>query len=802
MAEGTTGSYATMSLGEDKRIVVHSHIPMPSPGTANAPWFDGRDATLFIERFYQMCKDHGVIDPKNIIERLARYCVTWIGEWMKTLEGYKEGNWEVFSKEIIHEFRDQDITYKIHRRDYLRAITKKPRAWDGNIRAYVREYTTIASTVQANGRLDEFTKVSWFLQGLPEKLRNKVIDKAKLNLSDDMSPIDFRKVVRVTMDLIDQYEGNKKVFEEDEMKQKEMEKLGEQYQLANKPPTVEAPKKTASFAKTEESESKAKAKGSDSANIEAAIEKMTNEFTNLALAMRVQSNQIQGNSDQYYMLQREGPPKPIPNYPTNVTVNPTTVQENTQLPVNPYLARNGSPMTGYSSARGRGGARTGGISTRPSCFYCGKPGHRQSQCYEYQSDMSNGYCHIDDEGNLRMGSKGQNYRAVTPKPGIPNMYIVRSMGEDEWAIPESTSPKKETNQQEETPPANSTSVKVQAGRLAYLMSDGESDSDKEYEPLEERTSVNVGTVGEAKNNQRAKIATPHTQRTGQFITYRDNQASVDDDVMEDVEPINQKKPEIQNKSAEKQRPRYSATDRLSSQIRDSTDANELMGRILNGKVELSVKELIGVSPKLHRAFFGSGWNNSTSKSHARVGVSEPVQPELKINSGRLTSKPMVPKSKTAYGMRSLYAPVTINQQELMALIDTGSEINLLSRKYAEMLKLPMENKPRVTMVVQTGEVAPFYAFCDEVPVQIGDIVTHTPFLIFEGGDQQLILGRPWQFAACWGCNTSEDGGVNCEIYNEERTRRLVFEGFKPNSSNMRYATDKSNSDHLNDSTGI
>ncbi|EER24892.1 Zinc knuckle domain containing protein [Coccidioides posadasii C735 delta SOWgp] len=533
MAEGTTGSYATMSLGEDKRIVVHSHIPIPSPGTANAPWFDSRDATLFIERFYQMCKNHGVIDPKNIIEWLARYCVTWIGEWMKTLEGYKEGNWEVFSKEIIHEFHDQDITYKIHHQDYL--------------------------------------------QRLPEKLQNKVIDKAKLNLSDNMSPIDFRKVVQVTMDLINQYEENKKIFKEDEIKQKKMEKLGEQYQLANKPPTVEAPKKTASFVKTEESELKAKAKGSDSTNIEAAIEKMTNKFTNLALTMRVQSNQIQGNSNQYYMLQREGPPKPIPNYPTNVTVNPTTVQENTQLPVNPYLAQNGSPMTGYSSAHGQGGAQTGGISTHPSCFYCGKPGHHQSQCYEYQSDMSNGYCHIDDKENLHMGSKGQNYQAVTPKPGIPNMYIVRSMEEDEWVILESTSPKKEINQQEETSPANSISVKVQAGRLAYLMSDGESDLDKEYEPLEERTSVNVGTVGEAKNNQRAKIATPHTQCTGQFITYWDNQASVDDNVMEDIEPINQKKPEIQNKSVEKQRPRYSATDHLSSQICDSTDANELMG---------------------------------------------------------------------------------------------------------------------------------------------------------------------------------------------------------------------------------
>ncbi|EFW18135.1 conserved hypothetical protein [Coccidioides posadasii str. Silveira] len=305
MAEDITESYATMLLSKNKRIVVHSHISMPSSGTANASWFDSRDAILFIERFYQMCKDY------------------------RTLKGYKEDNWEVFSKEIIHEFCDQDITYKIH--------------------------------FQANGRLDEFTKISWFLQELSEKLQNKIIDKTKLNLSDDMLPIDFRK--------------NKKIFKEDEIKQKKMKKLDEQYQLANKLSTVEALKKTASFVKTEEFKSKAKVKNSDSTNIEAAIEKMINKFTNLVLVMRVQSNQIQENSDQYYMLQREESPKPILNYPTNVTVNPTTVQENTQLPVNPYLAQNGSSITDYSSAHEQEEAQTGGILTHPSCFYCGKPGH-------------------------------------------------------------------------------------------------------------------------------------------------------------------------------------------------------------------------------------------------------------------------------------------------------------------------------------------------------------------------------------------------------------------------------------------
>ncbi|EAS37243.3 uncharacterized protein CIMG_12653 [Coccidioides immitis RS] len=123
--------------------------------------------------------------------------------------------------------QDENRRIMIYCQNYLQAITKKLYDWDSNIHTYIQEYTTITSTVQANERLDEFTKISWFLQELPEKLQNKIINKTKLNLSDNMLSIDFRKVVQVTIDLINQYEENKKIFKEDKIKQKEMKKLDE-----------------------------------------------------------------------------------------------------------------------------------------------------------------------------------------------------------------------------------------------------------------------------------------------------------------------------------------------------------------------------------------------------------------------------------------------------------------------------------------------------------------------------------------------------------------------------------------------
>ncbi|KJF60475.1 uncharacterized protein CIMG_12997 [Coccidioides immitis RS] len=232
-------------------------------------------------------------------------------------------------------------------------------------------------------------------------------------------------------------------------------------------------KKLASSVKTEESELKFKAKSSESTNIKAIIKKMTNKFINLILVMRVQSNQIQENSD-------------------HTREHPTAIMAEKELEL-------------------------------------------------------------------------EKFQHISHAFTVENLDTI-NLKENKWAISELTSFKKKINQ--------------------------ESDSDKKYEPLEERTSVNVGTVGEAKNSQKAKIATSHTH--------------VDDDIMEDVELINQKKPEIQNKTVKKQRSRYSATDCLFSQICDSTDANELMGQILNKKVEVSVKKLIDILLKLYQVFFRSG----------------------------------------------------------------------------------------------------------------------------------------------------------------------------------------------------
>jgi len=50
-----------------------ARVPMPYGGSANAPNFDGKEATEFINRFDILCYDHDV-SRDEIFCRLPTYC--------------------------------------------------------------------------------------------------------------------------------------------------------------------------------------------------------------------------------------------------------------------------------------------------------------------------------------------------------------------------------------------------------------------------------------------------------------------------------------------------------------------------------------------------------------------------------------------------------------------------------------------------------------------------------------------------------------------------------------------------------
>lgn len=102
---------------------VHYVIPMPSAGTPGAPHFEGLNVTDFLERFSDLCEEHGV-STNYKIAKLPRYCDKLIGDFIKSSSAWATGEWEELVVEWRKEYRDGDSDQKI---DFgLSGVAKEP----------------------------------------------------------------------------------------------------------------------------------------------------------------------------------------------------------------------------------------------------------------------------------------------------------------------------------------------------------------------------------------------------------------------------------------------------------------------------------------------------------------------------------------------------------------------------------------------------------------------------------------------------------------------------------------------------
>ena len=94
-------------------------------------------------------------------------------------------------------------------------------------------------------------------------------------------------------------------------------------------------------------------------------------------------------------------------------------------------------------------------------------------------------------------------------------------------------------------------------------------------------------------------------------------------------------------------------------------------------------------------------------------------------------------------MDILRTETSINNCTLPTLINTGLIINVMQEDITRELRLNLIYGPNLTMVIQSREAVPCTVCAEDVPVSIGDITTHTPIFIVQGGDQDFILGHPF-----------------------------------------------------------
>ncbi len=82
-----------------------------------------------------------------------------------------------------------------------------------------------------------------------------------------------------------------------------------------------------------------------------------------------------------------------------------------------------------------------------------------------------------------------------------------------------------------------------------------------------------------------------------------------------------------------------------------------------------------------------------------------------------------------------------NGSKVTALLDTGVEINVMTRELMEETNLAMKKGPKLELVSHLGHSRTFLGLCEDVEVAIGGLKTRQPIFVVETGDHELVLGQ-------------------------------------------------------------
>ncbi|KAJ1413258.1 Retrotransposon gag domain [Sesbania bispinosa] len=86
---------------------------------------------------------------------------------------------------------------------------------------------------------------------------------------------------------------------------------------------------------------------------------------------------------------------------------------------------------------------------------------------------------------------------------------------------------------------------------------------------------------------------------------------------------------------------------------------------------------------------------------------------------------------------------TVNDQQVVALIDCGASHNFISQELVERLKLPVKETSPYTVEVGDGHKVECRGVCENLVIRIQGLRIQQDFYLFELGGADLVLGLEW-----------------------------------------------------------
>ena len=124
-------------------------------------------------------------------------------------------------------------------------------------------------------------------------------------------------------------------------------------------------------------------------------------------------------------------------------------------------------------------------------------------------------------------------------------------------------------------------------------------------------------------------------------------------------------------------------------------------------------------------------------------------------------------------------------ESVLALVDHGSEINIVSRKIYEKAKWPIDVNHGWVLRAANNERGILYGACPAVKTKIGDVEVEQNFFVQNSGSYPIILGQPYITATRMETKVLDDGSHYARIRSHDGKRAVQFLTVRPDHERHR-----------------
>ena len=134
--------------------------------------------------------------------RLPWYCEMFTARHVKSVISFSGSDWYKICTNLKKEYKDLDLTQQVSSRAYLEAFKDKPRTDNSEVLQFCRDYAEISKELIEKGKLDKYTQLRWFLQGLPLSIQSNLFNHYNIDLEGDAIP-NFESILQKAYSLIE-----------------------------------------------------------------------------------------------------------------------------------------------------------------------------------------------------------------------------------------------------------------------------------------------------------------------------------------------------------------------------------------------------------------------------------------------------------------------------------------------------------------------------------------------------------------------------------------------------------------------